>query len=417
MSHLSRRHLLRGGAALAAGLGARISRAGAADDDRRFQDTVDLLAEAMQSQVLSGYLPGAAWTIQWRGRTHSESTGAQTLGGTPMATDSIFRIASIGKLITATAAMVLVEDGKLGLDEPVDRFLPELAERRVLRRIDGPLDDTVPALRPITLADLLTLRFGLGAIMVWPPRYPIQIALQERALAPSAELFSEPPDEYMRRLGELPLAAQPGEAFLYHSGMDVAGVLIERAAGQPLSVFMQERIFRPLGMADTAFFVPPEKLDRLVTAYVADHSKGLVVFDPAAGGRFAQPPVFEAGGGGQVSTAGDYLAFLRLLLGGGESGGVRLLSPESVAEMTRDHLTPAQKSAPNAAFFFQSGGGWGYGMAAGPDRFGWVGGYGTWAYVYPGAELIGVLMTQRVMDSPSPPPSMSDFAAVLQRLT
>ncbi|HKY95912.1 MAG TPA: serine hydrolase domain-containing protein [Kiloniellales bacterium] len=414
---MTRRRLLQGGAALAAALGSGAARADTAADDQRFQATVDLLSEGVEAHRLTGYIPGAAWTAYWRGRVHTEATGEQAIGGAPMQPDSIFRIASISKPVTATAAMILVEEGKLGLDDPVDRFLPELADRQVLRRIDGPLDDTVPAVRPITLADLLTMRFGLGAIMVWPPAYPIQAAMAERGLAPSAEIFSAPPDEFMKRLGELPLAAQPGEAFLYHTGLDVAGVLIERVVGTTLGAFLQERIFGPLGMKDTAFFVPPEKVDRLVTAYRADPAtKELEVFDEAAGGRFSKPPAFEAGGAGLVSTAGDYLAFERMLLGGGESDGVRILSPESVAAMTEDHLTPAQKEAPNAALFFQEGGGWGYGMAAGPVRYGWIGGYGTWAYVYPRAELIGVLLTQRVLDSPDPPSTMADFAAVLDDL-
>lgn len=421
MSGISRRQLLQGSAGLAVALGAGAAQADTTADDQRFQATVDLLSEGMEAHRLTGYIPGAAWTAYWRGRAHGEATGEQTFGGTPMQEDSIFRIASISKPVTAAAAMILVEEGKLRLDDPVDAFLPELANRRVLRKIDGALDDTVPATRPITLDDLLTQRFGLGAIMVWPPSYPIQAAMAERGLAPSAELFSAPPEEFLRRLGELPLAAQPGEAFLYHTGLDVAGVLVARAAQQPLSVFLQERIFGPLGMKDTAFFVPPEKIGRLVTAYLADPAtRELKVFDEAAGGRFSKPPAFESGGAGLVSTAGDYLAFARMLLGqgesGGESGGARILSPQSVELMTTDHLTAEQKQAPNAAFFFQDGGGWGYGLAAGPERFGWVGGYGTWAYVYPKAELIGVLMTQRVLDSPTPPSTMADFSAVLDDL-
>lgn len=414
MSGLSRRRLLQGSAGLAVVLGTGEVRADSAADDQRFQATLDMLSEGIEAHRLTGYIPGAVWTATWRGRTHAEATGEQAFGGTPMQEDSIFRIASISKPVTAAAAMILVEEGKLGLHDPVDAFLPELANRRVLRRIDGPLDDTVPATRPVTLDDLLTQRFGLGAIMGWPPAYPIQAAMAERGLALSPEPFAAPPEEFLRRLGELPLAAQPGEAFLYHTGLDVAGVLVARAAQQPLSVFLQDRIFGPLGMQDTAFLVPPEKIGRLVTAYLADPvTRELKVFDEAAGGRFSKPPAFESGGAGLVSTAGEYLAFARMLLGKGESGGVRILSPQSVELMTTDHLTAEQKQAPSAAFFFQDGGGWGYGLAAGPERFGWVGGYGTWAYVYPKSELIGVLMTQRVLDSPTPPSTMADFAAVL----
>lgn len=418
MTDLTRRRLLQGSAALAVAAGAGAARAETATDDQRFQATVELLSEAMEAHRVSGYIPGAAWTVSWKGRTHRDATGAQAFGGAPMQEDSIFRIASISKPVTAAAAMILVEEGRLQLDAPVDALLPELANRKVLKTIDGPLDDTVPAERPITLEDLLTLRFGLGAIMVWPPSYPIQAAMAERGLAPSAEIFAGSPDAFMKRLGELPLAAQPGESFLYHTGIDVAGVLIERAAKQPLGVFLQERIFAPLGMKDTAFFVPPAKIDRLVTAYAADPvTKELKVFDEASGGRFSRPPAFEAGGAGLVSTTTDYLAFAGMLLGQGEGNGVRILSAGSVAQMTTDHLTAEQKAAPNAAFFFQDGGGWGYGLAASAERYGWIGGYGTWAYVYPKSELIGVLLTQRVLDSPSPPSTMADFQAVLEDLT
>ncbi|MGO4839242.1 serine hydrolase domain-containing protein, partial [Rhizobiaceae sp. 2RAB30] len=192
---------------------------------------------------------------------------------------TIFRIASIGKPITAAAAMILVEEGKLGLDDPVDRFLPEVADRKVLRTLGSELDDTVPARRPITLRDLLTLRAGIGAVMVFPPKYPVQAAMQAAGVAPSAELFRETSDEYMKRIGSLPLVYQPGDVWLYHTGIDIAGVLVARASGMSLGDFMAERIFEPLGMKDTGFYVPSDKLDRLATLYRADNAGKPVVMD------------------------------------------------------------------------------------------------------------------------------------------
>ena len=376
------------------------------------------LRAALARHTDSGYVPGVVAAVWRDGELQVEVLGRQAFDGAPMQRNSIFRIASISKPLTAAAAMILVEEGRLGLDDPVDELLPELKGRRVLRSIDAELDDTVPAERSITLRDLLTLRFGLGAIMAYPPKYPIQQAMAAAEVAPSEKLFAHPPDVFMQRLGALPLAAQPGESWLYHTGIDVAGVLIARASGQALGEFMRIRVFAPLGMSDTGFYVPENKIERLVTAYRSNPDTGeLVVFDGPRG-LFSRPPVFEAGGGGCVSTADDYLKFCRMLLGNGELDGVRILSPASVEEMTRDQLTAAQKDGPNASLFFNGHSGWGLGMAVAlrqdepwltPGRFGWDGGYGTSAYTDPREKLIGVLMTQRLMNSPQPPPTYTDF--------
>ena len=379
---------------------------------------LDRMRSTMAGHVERGDLPGYVWALSRGGETLVEAGGALSLGGgTPMRRDCIFRIASLTKPVTAAAAMILVEECRLRLDDPVDKWLPELAGRKVLKAIDGPLSDTVPATRPITLRDLLTLRFGLGAIMVYPIRYPLQHAMEELGVAPSANLFRGTPDEFMKRIGNLPLAHQPGEGWLYHTGLDVAGVLIARAAGQPLSAFMRERIFEPLGMKDTGFDVPADKLDRLATAYSRDPVTGKFnVYDEARGGAFAKPAVFEAGGGGLVSTADDYLSFQRMLLGKGALGGERILSRASVELMTTDQLTAAQRDS--APMFFNGNSGWGLGMAVAlrrdniwmtPGRFGWDGGYGTSAYADPENDLAGILLTQRLMDSPEPPAHYVDF--------
>ena len=198
-----------------------------------------------------------------------------------MQRSTIFRIASMTKPVTAVAALILIEECRLRLDEPVDRLLPELANRRVLRRLDGPLDDTVPAERPITVRDLLTLRMGFGFAASLSDACPIQQAMVDQDLAIGPRPSEAPGmDAWMARLGALPLMYQPGERWLYDTGSDVLGVLIARAADQPLDTVFRERIFAPLGMHDTGFSRPAEQRHRLPVCYQADPATGaLTVFD------------------------------------------------------------------------------------------------------------------------------------------
>ncbi|MCA1739531.1 MAG: beta-lactamase family protein [Actinobacteria bacterium] len=376
--------------------------------------------DVMAGHVERGKVPGIVTLVSRRGEAHVDAIGTKAFGGSDsMRRDTIFRVASVTKPIVAAAAMILVEECALHLDEPVDRWLPELADRRVLRAIDSPLDDTVPVNRPITLRDLLTFRLGIGAVMVFPPRYPIQQAMTEAGVAPGPTLPEHAPDELMKRFGRLPLVHQPGEKWLYNSGSDILGVLISRVAGMSLEEFLRERIFTPLGMTDTAFSVPASKLDRLASSYWTNFETGeFEVFDGVDDSRWASPPVFESGAGGLVSTVDDLLAFGQMMLKGGKHGNERLLSRPSVELMTTDHITPEQKAV--SGFFpgFWDSHGWGFGVsivtrrndiAATPGRYGWDGGYGTSWYVDPKEELIGILMTQRVWDTPSPPSVLLDF--------
>ena len=212
------------------------------------------LSDVMRDHVERGEVAGVVALLARRDEVHAVALGVQDLDvGTPMRRDGIFRIASMTKPVTAAAAMILVEQEKLRLDDPVDGLLPELAGRRVLRSIDSPVDDTVPANRPITLRDLLTFRAGFGAVMAPPGQYPIQAAIEEAGLAPGPNPLPFGPDEFLRRLGGLPLMHQPGERWMYHTGSDVLGVLVERAAGMAFGDFLAERIFAPLGMKDTGF--------------------------------------------------------------------------------------------------------------------------------------------------------------------
>ena len=278
--------------------------------------------DVMTGHVQRGLVPGIVTLVSRRGEVHVDAIGTKEFGGSdPMRRDTIFRIASVTKPIVATAAMMLVEECTLRLDEPVDRWLPELADRRVLRAIDSPLDDTVPASRPITLRDLLTFRLGIGAVMVFPPRYPIQQAMAEAGVASGPTLPAHAPDELMMRFGSLPLVHQPGERWLYDSGSDILGVLISRVADTRLEEFLQVRIFKPLGMSDTSFSVPESKLDRLASSYWTNPSTGeFEIFDGVDDSLWASPPVFESGAGGLVSTVDDLLVFGQMMLKGGSIG-------------------------------------------------------------------------------------------------
>jgi CubicO group peptidase (beta-lactamase class C family) len=381
--------------------------------------------------VMAGHVergvPGLVTLISRRGDVHVEAIGTKAAGGPgvgngPMGRDTIFRIASMSKPITAAATMILVEECRLRLDDPVDRLLPELADRKVLRRLDGPLEDTVPAHRPITVRDLLTFRLGFGMVMAPPDSTPILKALGERDLGqgPPSPASTPAPDEWIRRLGMLPLMHQPGERWMYHTGSEVLGVLIARASGQPFETFLRARLFEPLGMKDTGFSVPAAKLDRLATSYSSNPETGLLeLYDAAEGGQWSRPPAFPSGGGGLVSTVDDYLAFAQMMLDEGKHGSERILSRLSVEAMTTDQLTPAQKAASDdlAAGFFESHG-WGFGMAVAtrrvdgatvPGQYGWDGGLGTSWRSDPREEMVGILMTQRAWESPTPPPVTVDF--------
>jgi CubicO group peptidase (beta-lactamase class C family) len=373
--------------------------------------------DVMARHVEAGDMPGLVTLVSRHGESHVDAIGLQAFGGAPMERDTIFRIASMTKPVTAVAAMILVEECKISLDDPVDRWLPELADRKVLRTIDAQVDDTVPAKRAITLRDLLTFRLGYGMIPVFPDRYPIQKAIAEAGFAPGPVFPSFPPDELMRRYGSLPLIYQPGERWLYNSGAEILSVLIPRVAGATLAEFFRQRIFEPLAMKDTAFFVPQGKYDGFATSYIRDHAtQQLKVFDDPVTGKYSSPPVFENGSAGLVSTADDFNAFAQMMLNGGRLGSERILSRPSVDLMTTDQLTPEQKLG--SELFFGDNRGWGFGMSVftrrdnlytSPGRFGWEGGYGTSWYSDPNENLTGILLTQRMMDSPLAPRVMLDF--------
>jgi CubicO group peptidase (beta-lactamase class C family) len=369
---------------------------------------LDRMRRVMAGYVERGEVPGLITLVNRRGEEHVDVIGTLEEGGTePVRRDTIFRISSMSKPIAAVAAMILVEECRLRLDEPVDRMLPELANRAVLRRLDGPLDDTVPAERQITVRDLLTFRMGFGQMFAPPDRYPVLKAANDHqiGMGPPAPASTPPPDEWIRRLGSLPLLHQPGERWMYHTASDVLGVLLARVADQPLEVFLRERVFEPLGMTDTAFSVPAAKLDRLATSYQVNPNTGaLELYDPVEGGQWSSPPPFPSAGGGLVSTVDDYSAFGRMMLDRGRYGGKRLLSRPAVEAMTTDQLTPAQKAMSGFLPGYFDTRGWGLGMsvvtrradlAAVPGQFGWDGGLGTSWFSDPTEDVVAILMTQR----------------------
>jgi CubicO group peptidase (beta-lactamase class C family) len=372
------------------------------------------LGDVLQSNVSDGSVPGAVGLVARGGQVEVAAAGAAGVDGTrPMARDSLFRIASITKPIIAAAVMMLAEDGRIALDDPAGRWLPELASPVVVRTPASPVGDVVPAARPITVADLLTFRAGYG----FPSDFSLPavgLLFSELKQGPPQPQAVAPPDEWMAALSRIPLLHQPGEAWLYNTCSDILGVLIARVCGRPLPEFLAERLFGPLGMADTGFEVPAAKLGRFTSYYRAGQAGGLELVDGPYG-QWSSPPPFPSGAGGLVSTADDWYRFGQMLLADGSAGGRKLLSAESVRQMTTDYLTPAQR---DASQLFLEGQGWGFGGSVDvaaidpwnvPGRYGWVGGTGTAAHIIPSTGTVTILLTQVETSGPIPAAVMRDF--------
>ncbi|MFG2987828.1 serine hydrolase domain-containing protein [Streptomyces sp. NPDC048257] len=373
------------------------------------------LRSLLETHVGDGSLPGAVALVAHGDDVEVAAVGSlDTAGAAPMARDTLFRVASLTKLVTAAATMMLIEEGLLTLDAPVAPRLPELAAPTVVRTPSSPVDDVVPADRPLTVADLLTSRAGYG--------FPTDFSLP--ALVPLiGELKQGPPqpqdvpapDEWMATLGRIPLLYQPGEAWLYNTCSDILGVLIARAAGQPFQDVLAERVFEPLGMRDTAFAAPQGQLHRFASYYRAAPDGGALELADAPDGQWSSLPAFPSGAGGLVSTVDDLFAFCRMLLAGGSYGGRQLLSADSVRQMTTDHLTAPQREASD---LFLEGQGWGFGGSVDvarrdpwnvPGRYGWIGGTGTAAHIVPATGTVTLLLTQRQMGGPASPEVMRQF--------
>jgi CubicO group peptidase (beta-lactamase class C family) len=362
----------------------------------RIAEVSAALQELLVRHVDVGTIPGGV-ALLGTGNARVITAGMASVGGGPMGEDAIMRIQSMTKAITSVAALRLVEAGHLGLDQSLVDWLPELADRQVLRRPAAELDDTVPARRAITLRHLLTNTCGYGMVTQASP-------LQQAMAANGTEAGPEPPamgaDEWLRRLTELPLAFQPGEGWRYHHSFGVLGILISRVTGR-LGDHLAENVFGLLGMTDTALWVAEGKLDRLPAAY-RHGDEGLVETEPAGGGFYAGPPPFDVSHGELVCTARDYHRFARMLADGGRVNGQPMISPDHLQQMTSDQVPAACKTADSFFPGFWDGMGWGFGVAvktAGLQRgrIGWSGGLGTDFFVDPDGT-VGILLTQVEMD-------------------
>lgn len=361
---------------------------------------LERLAQVEDKYVADGSLPGVVTLVYRKGHlAYASARGVQDLDTkVPMRRDTIFAMASMTKPITAVATMMLIEEGKLRLDEPVDRLLPELKDRKVLVDPAGPLDNVRPSPRPITVRDLLTYRMGIGVIGY--------AGISESSPIGKAFAATTAPgitgDEFMARLGALPLVYAPGERFMYNTPSSVLGVLVARASGMPFDRFLETRIFRPLGMKDTGFHVPAEKRGRVASVYAPGPQGALV---PTGRQAPSAPPVFPSASGGLYSTADDYMAFARMLLNKGKLGNVRILSRPGVEMMTRDYLTD---EAPKSEFIFpgffsQAGFGYGFqvqnrqtGYGPSPGSYWWQGATGVAWTADPKEQMIYVRLIQRM---------------------
>ncbi len=380
---------------------------------------IERIGDAVAQHVEADDVGGVAWLAGCGDDVHVGAAGRLTRGEpAPLERDSVFRIASITKPITAVAALVLVEEHRLRLDDPIDALLPELADRRVLVDAHGPIDgDTVAARRPITVHDVLTFRSGIGMDFAAPFPQPLLQAIDDLgiATAPPSPQLAPAPDEWIRKLGTLPLLHQPGERWTYHYSADVLGVLLARATGQPFEIVLRERVLEPLGMRDTSFAVTD--IARLGSSYERDPATGApVVFDPPEG-QWATMPAFPSGGGGLVSTVDDLYAFGRMLLAGGRlPTGERLISRAAVEAMTTDQLgvlNGAPGLTPDGAE------GWGFGVGVrlrrtglGPavGAYGWTGGLGSSWSNDPNHDLVGIVLTTDAFASAFPSPAViQDF--------
>ncbi|HEY4940631.1 MAG TPA: serine hydrolase domain-containing protein [Rhizomicrobium sp.] len=373
------------------------------------------LTPIVESGDLSGFV-----TLTFR---HGEIAQLNVIGQRdiekklPMERDTLFRIASMTKPVTSIAALMLLEEGKFKLDDPITKYAPEFKNLRVLKDAQGPLDQTVPANREITFDDIFTHRSGLayGFSSLGPIAHEYQRVLGDVL---NNDMGADP---WMKALSTLPLLYQPGERFHYSHSTDVLGFLVGRIAGMPFRDFLMQRIFKPLGMSDTDFYVPPEKRGRAAVVYRMNAEKN--VLEPVPFKQYDAPPAFCGGGGGLISTADDYLKFARLMLNKGELDGTRLVRSSTVELMCTNRLTPAQRAIPFlGAIPMWDGMGFGLGVSVidapeklgflgmgGIGAFGWPGAFGTWWQADPSNDLIMIYLIQNSM--PLEPGALANLAA------
>jgi CubicO group peptidase (beta-lactamase class C family) len=365
------------------------------------------LHEVAAGHVGDTTVPGLVALVAHGDQVHVETLGSRTVGGPPVRRETQWRIASTSKPILGAGVLALVAEGLLGLDEPVVRLLPEIADQRVLRAPDAALADTVPLDRPITTRDLLTFTAGWGMqveMFTADPPWPAVVAAREakvEIMGPPQPQGLPDPDTYIAAFGALPLLYQPGERWLYNTSAMVLSVLAARAAGAGLGEVLHTRVFAPLGMGRTAFWT--DDAAGLPTAYVST-ADGLAVFDEPAG-QWTRPPAFPDGAGGLLSTVDDLHAFARMLL----DGGSPVLPADLARAMCTDQLTEAQKAyGPGPVFLDDRS--WGFCQSVLPDgSYGWDGGLGASLLIDPGHDLVTIVLTQRLWDSPRPPAVHTDI--------
>jgi len=373
-------------------------------------ETVGMSSERLESMatfvnrhIEAGHISGGVTLVARHGKLiHLQAHGQRGADDArPMTTDALFRIFSMTKPITIVAAMMLYEEGYFHLNDPVAKYLPELANLEIYHQ-----GELVPVDQPITIEHLMTHTAGLT--YGWASDHPVELAYQEAALQTSANL-----DEFVATLGKIPLRFPPGERYHYSIATDVLGALIERLSGETLEVFLSSRLFQPLGMNDTFFNVPNDKLDRVVPNHGWNPETKTLGSLPANYQLPLQGVTLFSGGGGLISSAEDYLIFCEMLRQGGSYGGVRILGPKTVEFMTMDHLTadvrnkgateyPAQHLYPGQSF------GLGFGVITDPGQTGvisslgaysWGGAANTKFWIDPEEDLIAIFMTQ-VMNAP-----------------
>lgn len=373
------------------------------------------LDEHMQAMVDHGQIAGGVTLLARHGRiVHAKAFGARELGGEPMPFDAIFRIRSETKPVTGVAMMILYEQGLWKLDDPISKYVPEFANLRIASGVDAAGQPILtPLSRPPTMRELMTHTAGFAYGIADDPNSPADQAYYQAGVLQSGSL-----EELVRKVSTLPMFSEPGQLWRYSVAADIQGYIVEKLSGESLPVFMEEHIFAPLGMKDTAFYVPAEKMGRLAALYDADPATGKLV--PAVEGAWrdvSKPPAAPLGGGGLLSTAGDFARFAQMILNKGEFDGVRILKPESVALMTQNHLPQGFVVTTNGTtgvlkpgarpFPFAAGMGYGLDVAVAVDpaasgapvgrgTISWGGSGGTWFWIDPANDLLFVGMIQRL---------------------
>nr|WP_295110365.1 serine hydrolase domain-containing protein [uncultured Caulobacter sp.] len=373
------------------------------------------LDEHMQAMVANGQIAGGVTLLARHGRVvHAKAFGHRALGGEPMPVDAIFRIRSETKPVTGVAMMILYEQGLWKLDDPISKYVPEFANLRIATGVDAAGQPILAAIsRPPTMRELMTHTAGFAYGLADDPNSPADQAYYRAGVLQSSSLT-----DLVRKVSNLPMFSEPGQLWRYSVAADIQGYIVEKLSGESLPVFMEEHIFQPLKMKDTAFYVPEQKQLRLAALYDGDPATGQLV--PAVEGAWrdvGKPPAAPLGGGGLVSTAEDFARFAQMILNKGQLGGARILKPESVALMTQNHLPPGFVVTTNGTtgvlkpgpkpFPFAAGMGYGLDMAVavdpaasgapvGPGTVSWGGSAGTWFWIDPVNDLFFVGMIQRL---------------------